>query len=124
MRDAAADDFEADQLDRLLDPGAVTIGALVLGAEGLFERDERSAVEPARRDRNAELEGLPLVMQAGAAPDLDMVGGEAVLGQPRPRLAFERVDDGLDLVGRQSTQQPLPGAGEIIFDLGIEQPER
>ena len=95
-------DFEADQFDRLLDPGAVAVGALVLGAEGFLERRERGPVEPAGRQRHAQLERLPLVMQAGAAPDLDAVGGEAVLGEPGPRLGFERIDDRLQFVGRDA----------------------
>ena len=102
---------KADQLDRLLDPGAVPVGALVLDAEGFFERGERRPVEPPRRQRHAQLEGLPLVMQAGAAADLDPVGGEAVLGKPRPRLGFERVEDRPTSSGSSAAQQRACGCG-------------
>ena len=100
-------DFEADQFDRLLDPGAVAVGALVLGAERFLERRQRRAVEPPGGDRHAQLERLSLVMQAGAAADFDAVGGEPVLGEPRPRLGFERVEDACNSSGATARSSRL-----------------
>src|SRR5215207_6398708 len=122
--EAAADHLDADQLDRLLDPGAVAVGALVLGAERLFERRQRRAVEASRRQWHPQLERLPLVVQAGAAPDLDPTGAEPVLAEPRPRVGFERLYRRLQRLRRGRAQQALPGAREIVFHLGIEQAER
>ena len=104
-------DLEADQLDRLLDPGAMAVGALVLGAERFFERGQRRAVEPAGSERHAQFERLALVMQAGAAPDLDPLRCEPVRRQPRPRLGFERIDDRLQFLGRRVAQQHACGSG-------------
>ena len=56
LRRSPTDDFEADQFDRLLDPGAMAVGALVLGPERLLERCQRRAVEPAGSERHAQLE--------------------------------------------------------------------
>ncbi len=78
FRNTAPDNLEADQFDGLVDPGAMAVGTLVLGPERLFERCQRAGVEPARRERHAQLEGLPLVMQASGAPDLDPLGREPV----------------------------------------------
>ena len=58
----------------------MAVGALVLGAESFFERRQRRAVEPAGGKRHAQLERLALIMQAGAAPDLDPLRGEPVRG--------------------------------------------
>ena len=111
------------RVERLLDPGTVAIGPLVLGAERLLKRHQRGPIEAAGGQWHAQFKRLPLVMQAGAAPDLDMVGGKAVLGEPGARLGFEAVDDFLHLGRRECAQQPLAGAGEVVLDLGVEQAE-
>ena len=111
LGDAAADHFEADQFDRLLDAGAVAVGALVLGAEGFLERRQRRGIEPAGRQRHAQFEGLPLVMQAGAAPDLDALRAEPVVAEPAARLGFEPIDDRLHSAGRRARAAAICGCG-------------
>src|ERR1051325_9645298 len=101
LRDAAADRFEADQLNRLLGPGAVAVGALVLGAKRLFQGRERGGVYQTRRQRHPQFEGLALIMQAGAAADLDPLRRKSVLGQAGTRLGFEPVDNVLNLCGSE-----------------------
>ena len=83
---AAAQHAERDQLDRLFRPGTVAVGALMLRAEGLFERGERVIVERAVRQGDGELVGLALIVEARVA--LDRGGGPAVAvgGEPAERL--------------------------------------
>jgi len=96
----------------------------VLDAEPFFERRQCRRIEPPGRQRHAQFERLPLVMQAGTAADFDPLGGEPVRREPRSRLAFKRLDDRLQFRRRYVAQQNLPRAGEIVFDLGVKQPER
>ena len=73
----------------------MAVGAFVLGPERFFESSQCRAIEPAGSERRAQFERLALVMQAGAAADLDPLRYEPVRRQPCPRLRFERIDDRL-----------------------------
>ena len=77
LGDPLAGQPDLGQLDRLLGAGAVAIGALVLLAEGILERSDRSRVERPVSDRQGQIEALALVVQARRAQDADPVGRKA-----------------------------------------------
>ena len=59
LGNALADDLDIDQLDRLLRPGAVAVGLLVLTTEGVLQGDKGVAVETSVRHRHVQFVDLP-----------------------------------------------------------------
>ena len=92
----------------------------MLDTVGLLEGDELSPVELAGRDRHLELERLALIMQRGAARNLDLFGAEAILAEAPSRLAFERKQYGVEAPRIELAQQRFAGPGEMVLDVRIE----
>src|SRR5688572_26036344 len=77
VRDPEADDTEADDLDRLVLPRAVTVGPLMLAAERLVDAVQQHRVEGSHRHRYRQLERLAFVATVRGAANPDRVAAEA-----------------------------------------------
>ena len=96
--DALGDHAQADQLDGLVGPGAMPVGALVLAAEGLRDAGDAPAASSAPRARGRSARrtgpgsaGRPSAGAARAAPRKPSArAGPGLLLHPRPRAARAR----------------------------------
>ena len=96
---ALADDADRYQLDRLLRAGAVAIGALVLGPEGLLQVRDHGGVDRPVGHRDDQVEALPLVVQRRrsrrrarlpAKPSLGELGAACRASSPQARSISAR----------------------------------
>ena len=120
---ALADQADLGELDRLLGAGAVTVGALVLLAEGFFQAGDRGLVERAVLDRHGEVEGLALIVQAGEPADADRALLEAVGGELAAGVDLELPPGRVERGEVEAAQQAAEGPGVVVLDVGVEQAE-
>src|SRR5258708_16940014 len=101
----------------------MAVGALVLALERLLERGEARTIQSSGGQRHLQLERLAVIEQPGAARELGARADEALAREQAERLALEAGDDVAELARIDRAHQAPVGAGEVMLDVGVEQPE-
>ncbi|HJM50558.1 MAG TPA: hypothetical protein QGF63_12000 [Alphaproteobacteria bacterium] len=104
-----AGEAQRDALDGLV-LGPVAVGALVLGAEGGGQSSEIAAALGAAVGQH-QLMGLAEVAQIGKAPDLYLVGAEALRRHGPAQTAQQRIVSGVQICLREAVET---GAEKIV----------
>ena len=120
---ALAHDLDVDQLHRLLRPGPVAVGGLVLLAEGLVHRRDRGRVDLAVGYRHGQFVDLALVVHVGGAAGPNLIVAEAVGAKLRPGLVRHRLPDLVQFGRVGSPEQAAEGPGIVVLHVGVEEAE-
>ena len=124
LGDAAADDFQRHELQRLR-VGTIAVDLLVQLAIARLDRRQHVAGHGVRRQPDAQGGGLADVLHIGA--DGDLVPSRIAVTFEREqaqRLLDVSCDRGIDIGRLNAVEAPEKGADELMLDVGEQHAER